>query len=101
MRNAIVLGTFGIAASFAMLMFGYLAGGAGRTAVAAPQMAGGTSGLDRAAIETIVRDYLVSNPEVMVEVQQALAVREEAAKQIAQLETIRASSDIIFNAAYD
>jgi protein-disulfide isomerase len=102
MRNAIVLGTVGVAASFAMLAVGYLAAGAGRHAVAAPQVAiAAPAGLDRASIEAIVRDYLVTNPEVLVEAQQVLAAREEAAKKVAQLETIRAASDTIFNAEYD
>lgn len=103
MKNAIVLGTIGIAASFAMLAFGYLAGGGGRPAVAAPQVAvsAPAGGLERGAIEQIVRDYLINNPEVMIEVQAALTEREEAAKQLAQLETIRSSSEIIFNAEYD
>lgn len=101
MRNAIVLGSFGVAASFAMLAFGYLAGGVGNPAVASPQMAGAAAGLDRAAIQAIVRDYLIENPEVLVEAQQVLAAREEEAKKVAQLETIRASSGNIFDAAWD
>lgn len=101
MRSAIVLGSFGVAASFAMLAFGYMAGGAGRAAIASPQMANAGAGLDRAAIETIVRDYLVEHPEVLLEAQQVLAAREETAKQAAQLETIRNASDAIFNAAWD
>ena len=97
MKNTIVLGTIGVAASFAMLAFGYLAGAGGRPA---PQMAA-AGGLDRGAIEQIVRDYLINNPEIMLEVQEALSVREEAAKKVLRLETIRQSSDVIFNADYD
>jgi protein-disulfide isomerase len=101
MRNAIVLGSFGVAASFAMLMFGYLAGSVGPQAIASPQSAAAAAGLDRAAIEAIVREYLVENPEVLVEAQEVLTARQEEAKKVAQLETIRASSAAIFDAAWD
>ncbi len=103
MKNAIVLGTAGVATSFAMLALGYLAGGAGGAAADTPQlrMAAAGGSLDRAAIEEIVRDYLLTNPELMVEVQQVLAQREETAKKAAQLETIRGASDLIFNSAFD
>ncbi len=105
MKNTIVLGTLGVAASFAMLALGYMAGGGGQPAVASPQVVMAEEslpgGLDRKAIEGIVRDYLVNNPEVMIEVQAALNERQEAEKKVAQLATIRESSEVIFNAAYD
>ena len=104
MKNAIVLGTVGIATSFAMLALGYLAGGAGRDAMASPQASIGEAlpaGLSREGIEAIVHQYLVENPEVLVEAQQVLAAREEAAQKLAQLQTIRSSSSVIFNADYD
>lgn len=100
MKNAIVIGTAGLAISFAMLGFGFLAG----SKVEAPmtQMADATpSSLDKSEIEAIVRDYLVSNPEVLVEVQTALESRRDEARRVAQQETLKDESALIYNASYD
>lgn len=56
---------------------------------------------DRAAIEQIVRDYLLANPELMVEVQAALETRQQETQRVAQLEVIQSSKEQIFNSAYD
>jgi len=103
MKNAVVIGTLGVAISFAMLAFGYLAGTASAPATAAPtaMVAAGGQRIDRGAVEAIVRDYLIANPEVMVEVQAALEARQEEERRVAQLDTIKTASDTIFNAAYD
>jgi protein-disulfide isomerase len=103
MKNAVVIGTLGVALSFAMLAFGYLAGSASVPATAAPTAiaAEGDQRLDRGAVEAIVRDYLIANPDVLVEVQAALEMRQEEDRRVAQLDTIKNSSDVIFNAAYD
>jgi len=103
MKNAVVIGTLGVALSFAMLAFGYLAGTGNAPATAAPSVMVAESGkpLDRDAIEAIVHEYLIKNPEVMVEVQAALEARQEEERRVAQLDTIKGSSDLIFNAKYD
>ena len=55
----------------------------------------------KAAIETIVRDYLLKNPEVMLEVQQALETKQEAEKKAAQKGLIADAKDAIFDSAHD
>jgi protein-disulfide isomerase len=103
MKNAVVIGTLGVALSFAMLAFGYVAGTATTPATASPspRMAAAGEPLDRAAVEAIVHEYLVANPDVMLEVQAALEAREEEGRRVSQIETIQNSSDLIFNASYD
>lgn len=56
---------------------------------------------DEAEISGIVRNYLISNPEILLEVQAALETKREREQKTAQLETIRNASDTIFNASYD
>ncbi len=103
MSKAVALGVVGLALSASMLGLGYFAGSPGasgqRTAMAEQVRMPGD--MDRAAIEAIVRDYLVANPEVIVEVQQALEARERETRLVAQRQAITDSSDHIFNAAYD
>ncbi|RST79725.1 DsbA family protein [Aquibium carbonis] len=69
--------------------------------IAAEPAADRTAGFSRAEIETIVRDYLIANPEIMLEVQDALEARQRDQQQLAQIETIRAAGDDIFNSAHD
>jgi protein-disulfide isomerase len=52
---------------------------------------------DKPAIEKIVRDYLLSNPEIILEVQQALQTKQETeAKERAAI-ALTQNSDVIFN----
>ena len=60
-----------------------------------------TAGFSRSEIETIVREYLIANPEIMLEVQDALEAKQRDQQQVAQLETIRGASEDIFNSAHD
>jgi protein-disulfide isomerase len=103
MKNAVVIGTLGMAISFAMLAFGYVAGAGNAPAPVAPSatLAQDGKALDRDEIEAIVRNYLVSNPEILVEVQAALETQHEEQRRVAQLDTIKNASDRLFNADYD
>jgi protein-disulfide isomerase len=102
MKNAVVIGTLGMVIAVAMLAFGYLAGTGNAPATAAPSPTLALERqLDRSEVETIVRDYLVSNPEILVEVQAALEAQHDEQRRVGQLDTIRNSSDILFNASYD
>jgi len=56
---------------------------------------------NRAEIETIVREYLLSNPEIMLDVQAALQEKQREAQQKAVLETIEVASDELFHSAND
>ena len=104
MNRAILLGTGGIAVAFGMLAFGYIAGNR-QMAIAddTPQVVelASASGLGRKEVETIVREYLLANPEILVEVQKALEVKQKEEQKVAQLETIKGARDQIFNADYD
>lgn len=102
MKNAIVIGTLGVAISLAMLAFGYVSGAGNASPTASPSiaMAQGER-LERGEIEAIVRDYLVGNPEILIEVQAALETRQEEAQRVAQVDTIKNASETIFNASYD
>lgn len=105
MRQAILVGTGSLVVALAMLGAGFVAGkqqpanadtppAAGETVVAAKQ-------LGRADVEKIVRDYLLTNPEIMLEVQQALEVKRQDEERAANVATIEDSRADIFNAAYD
>ncbi len=101
MKNAIAVGTIGIGLSFAMLAVGFLSGNGVPAGAQPSRDIQSVAGLDRNAIEAIVRDYLVENPEIMLEVQAALEDKQDADRRLAQSEAIDRSSDLIFNAAYD
>ncbi|SHO61381.1 Protein-disulfide isomerase [Pseudoxanthobacter soli DSM 19599] len=51
----------------------------------------------RADIEKIVRDYLIANPDILVEVSSALQKRQEVAAEEAQKDVIKAQSDTLLN----
>lgn len=101
MKNAFVIGTLGLAVSFAMLAFGFVAGNTAADKPV-PLVAGrDAGGLDRAGIEAIVRDYLIANPEVLVEAQAELETRHARQQQAALRQTLSDEADRIYNAKYD
>lgn len=53
--------------------------------------------LDRAAIEKIVRDYLIANPELLQEMAGALQKKEQIAAQTARAEVFKTSSSEIYD----
>ena len=66
MTKSILFGASGIAVAFAMLAFGYTAGNvAPARAQEMPQTAQPGAPLDKTAIEQIVHDYLLANPEIL------------------------------------
>ncbi len=94
----------GIAAglvSLAALATGYQAGRTNVVASAPDTSAITASTTDRAEIEGIVRNYLINNPEVMIEVQTALNAKQEAAQKEASVQVISENQDKIFNASGD
>ncbi|MEZ5781219.1 MAG: DsbA family protein [Rhizobiaceae bacterium] len=92
MTKSKLLGTSGLALAFALVAFGYTAGSV------EPARA---QELDKAAVEKIVRDYLLANPEILEEMQTALDAKQHEAQRTAQIETIQENKDEIFNASYD
>jgi protein-disulfide isomerase len=100
MSKTVAFGLAGLAISAAMLGFGFYSGQ--RPAVAAaPPSEMPVSGDGRARIEEVVRDYLLANPELMVEVQAALEARQEERQRVAQQSTIATERDRIFNGGND
>lgn len=102
MRQTIIVGIAGIAVSAAMLALGFNLGQTGQPApepvvINAPEEAS----LDRNAVEAIVREYLLENPEIMLEVQTALETKQQEEQRSTQLATIKDQSAEIFNASYD
>jgi protein-disulfide isomerase len=107
MKNAIVIALGGAVVSAAVFAAGYVSGmGSPMSAVGAPQVVKVAddsllAGADKADIEAIVHDYLVKNPDVMLEVQDALEKKQGAAQRVAQQKAIDGSSKEIFDASYD
>lgn len=104
MSKTIALGVIGVAVSFAMLAFGFVAGNnPGMVAGVPPAQASTPSAAiaGRGDVEAIVRDYLLANPDILVEMQAALDVRERENQRLAQVDAIRGAADDIFNAAHD
>ncbi len=52
---------------------------------------------ERSEIETIIREYLIANPEVMIEVQKSLETKRAAEQTAAQAKTLADMKDMIFN----
>ncbi len=105
MSKAVLLGATGAVVAVGMLALGYVVGrpepaiAEDAPQVAAAEPAPGT--VNRQEIENIVRDYLVKNPELLIDMQQALESKQREAQRVANLEAIEQSRDDIFNAAYD
>ncbi|MCO6385948.1 DsbA family protein [Aliihoeflea sp. 40Bstr573] len=98
MNALIPAAVFGAVVALGMGAAGYVAGSSQAPDAVAPAA---SSAPDRAAVEAIVRDYLVTNPEIMIEVQQALEARQAETQRVAQTEIIRSAESQIFNASYD
>lgn len=100
MKKTILLGTASAAIAVAMLAAGFVAGNPAAMAEDAPQATQQVQ-LDRPAVEKIVREYLLANPELMLEVQSALEAKQKEQQQVASLQTITDAKDQIFNSARD
>ena len=105
MNKAILLGGTGIVLAFGMLAFGYMAGkpvpAMAENGTPAVLQVADASSVNREEIEKIVRDYLLKNPEVLLEVQTALEEKQKEEQRVAHLEVIKNAKGEIFNAAYD
>jgi protein-disulfide isomerase len=105
MSKAILLGAAGGAVAIAMVGFGYFAGlpqaAQAETAPKTVEMAANGTTVNRAEVEGIIRDYLLKNPEVLLEVQDALVAKQKEEQRIAALGIIKDNKDEIFNSTYD
>ncbi len=74
------------------------------TAQSAADTSGATSAptsVDRAEIEGIIRDYLLANPEILIEVQDVLEKKQKEEQRVSQLDAIRDANDHIFSSEHD
>lgn len=94
MTKAFIAAGIGFLVALGVLALGYAVGARAPAPVAAGQP-------DRAAVEAVVRNYLLTNPEILIEVQQSLQARQQQAERVAQVEAIRADAAEIFEAGYD
>lgn len=105
MKKAILLGTAASALGFAMLAFGSIAiaprAANAEEAVSQTQAAPVESKIDRAEVEGIIRDYLLKNPEVLLEVQEALEAKQKEEQRLASLGVIKDNKEEIFNSTFD
>src|SRR5689334_25055321 len=105
MNKAILLGTTGAVAALAMLAVGFVAGSPqaakADTAQVLQAAAPSDSKIDRKEVEGIIRDYLLKNPEVLLEVQDALEAKQKEEQRLAALGVIKDSKDEIFNSTFD
>ncbi|QPC87858.1 thioredoxin domain-containing protein [Mesorhizobium sp. NBSH29] len=69
--------------------------------VAAQEATTSSAPLDRKEVELIVRDYLLANPEIMLEVQQALETKQKEEQRLAGAGAISGAKDEIFRSPYD
>jgi protein-disulfide isomerase len=67
-------------------------------ALAMPAHAEGTN---KAEVEKIIKEYLLANPEILLEVQNALTAKREEQEKVARAKALNESSADIFNAAID
>ena len=56
--------------------------------------------LDRPAVEQIIREYLLENPELLIEVQEALQKRQDEQLAEQQLQTIKDNEELIYSSPY-
>ncbi len=101
MKQTIITAVGGVAVSAAMLILGLNLGNADPAPEPVIIAAAEETELDRSAIEAIVRNYLLENPEIMLEVQTALESKQQEAQKAAQIAVISNQSADIFNANYD
>jgi protein-disulfide isomerase len=66
---------------------------------ASAALIGSTSDVDRARIEAIVKDYLLNNPEILIEMQQVYESRAEAKRAQQMTEALSTNSSDLFRSA--
>jgi protein-disulfide isomerase len=100
MKKANLLAT---GAALAMLTPGFVAGTvriANADGAATTQSAAATK-IDRKEVEGIIRDYLLKNPELLLEVQDALETKQREEQRLASEGVIEENKAEIFNSTFD
>jgi len=105
MSKAIWFGVASVALAAGMAAAGYVAGQQrpAEMVAAAPTapVEATAAPVDKNEIELIVRNYLVENPELLIDMQQALEEKQAEQQRLANLDVIKNASNDIFNAEYD
>lgn len=101
MTKVALIGAAAALLGVAALALGYQAGQSDVARAAPESVAIAAPAIDRAEIEGIVRNYLINNPEIMIEVQTALNTKQEAAQKEASTEIIGENKDKIFQSPMD
>ncbi|MBC8717547.1 DsbA family protein [Ochrobactrum sp. Marseille-Q0166] len=105
MKNVILGSIGGAIVGAAALALGYYAGTAHQPASVAPVVAPvettAAPQLNQQAVEAIVRNYLLQNPEIMVEVQTALETKQAEAAQEQVKQVLASNQGLLFNPAHD
>jgi protein-disulfide isomerase len=96
-----VIGAGGLAIACLMLVLGYQAGTGSETARSPAATRATEAPVDRSAVEAIIRDYLLANPELMLEVQTALEARQEERQRAQQGEVIARNANALFGSPDD
>lgn len=66
-----------------------------------PAVPGAARNMDRAELEAIVREYLLANPEILIEMQDVLEKRQQEEQRVAALATIEGAKAEIFDSTFD
>jgi len=104
MKNVILGSIAGVVVGVAALAAGYYAGTAHQQpapVAAAPIAASASSDMSQQAVENIVRNYLLQNPEIMIEVQTALETKQAQAAQAQIKDVLASSQDELYNSPHD
>ena len=67
--------------------------------VGLPTPAMALDGVQRGEIETVIREYLLANPEILEEMQKSLESKKAAARMANQAKTLSEMKDLIYNSA--
>lgn len=98
MKNVILGSLAGGIVGAAALALGYYAGTVNQPALI---QAAASTATSEQAVENIVRNYLLQNPEIMIEVQTALETKQAEAAEAHVKNVLTSSQDQLFNPAHD
>ena len=105
--NKGLYGILGLIVGGTSALAGYYSGASGQSAelpiqVSEPSIISAQGGVPATAdIEKIVHDYLIKNPEIMIEVQTALETKRAQQEQVAQAAALKGSKAEIFESGED
>ncbi|MFD1197342.1 DsbA family protein [Brucella gallinifaecis] len=101
MKNVVIGTLAGGVIGAAAVAAGYYAGNANQPAPAAAVETAASPAMSQQDVETIVRNYLLQNPEIMIDVQTALETKQAEAAQEEVKKVLASSQNQLFNPAYD